>query len=75
MTQLSGPQSGIGGGVMNFGSNLGGLISPVLTPWLAARLGWETALGLAALIAVVGAILWMGITIDPGAGSGSGTMR
>jgi ACS family glucarate transporter-like MFS transporter len=75
MTQLSGPQSGIGGGVMNFGSNLGGLISPVLTPWLAARLGWDTALGLAALIAVVGAILWMGITIDSGAASGSGTMR
>jgi ACS family glucarate transporter-like MFS transporter len=65
MTQLSGPQSGIGGGVMNFGSNLGGLISPVLTPWLAAHLGWETALALAALIAVVGAALWMGITIDP----------
>ena len=73
MTQLSGPQSGIGGGVMNFGSNLGGLISPVLTPWLAAQLGWETALALAAIIAVVGAILWMGITIDPCAASGSGT--
>jgi len=67
MTQLSGPQSGIGGGVMNFGSNLGGLISPVLTPWLAAQLGWETALALAAIIAVVGAVLWMGVTIDPGA--------
>ena len=75
MTQLSGPQSGIGGGVMNFGSNLGGLISPVLTPWLAAQLGWEAALGLAALIAVVGAMLWMGITIDSGAASGSSTIR
>jgi ACS family glucarate transporter-like MFS transporter len=75
MTQLSGPQSGIGGGVMNFGSNLGGLVSPVLTPWLAARLGWGTALGLAALMAVVGAILWMGITIDPTAASGSVAIR
>jgi ACS family glucarate transporter-like MFS transporter len=75
MTQLCGRQSGIGGGVMNFGSNLGGLISPVLTPWLAAQLGWETALGLAAIIAVVGAILWMSITFDPGAASGSGTKR
>jgi ACS family glucarate transporter-like MFS transporter len=64
MTQLAGPQSGIGGGVMNFGSNLGGLISPVLTPWLAARLGWESALSLAAVVAVVGAILWMGVTIQ-----------
>jgi ACS family glucarate transporter-like MFS transporter len=50
---------------MNFGSNLDGLISPVITPWLAARLGWETALVLAAALAVVGALLWFGITIDP----------
>ena len=65
MTQISGPHSGTGGGVMNFGSNLGGLISPVLTPWLAARVGWETALALAAVLAIVGALLWLGITIDP----------
>jgi ACS family glucarate transporter-like MFS transporter len=65
MTTISGPHSGTGGGVMNFGSNLGGLISPVITPWLAARLGWETALALAAALAVVGALLWFGITIDP----------
>jgi len=75
MTQLSGAQSGIGGGVMNFGSNLGGLISPVLTPWLAVQLGWDKALGLAAIMAVVGAILWMGITIDPGTASGSRMIR
>lgn len=65
MTQISGPHSGTGGGVMNFGSNLGGLISPVFTPWLAARAGWEMALALAALLAIVGALLWLGITIDP----------
>jgi ACS family glucarate transporter-like MFS transporter len=65
MTTISGPHSGTGGGVMNFGSNLGGLISPVITPWLAARWGWETALALAAALAVVGALLWFGITIDP----------
>jgi len=64
MTQISGPHSGTGGGVMNFGCNLGGMISPVITPWLAARVGWETALALAAVLAVVGALLWLGITID-----------
>jgi ACS family glucarate transporter-like MFS transporter len=75
MTQLSGAQSGIGGGVMNFGSNLGGLISPVLTPWLAERWGWESALGLAAVFAVVAAILWMGVSINAGAANGRGTGR
>lgn len=63
MTQLSGPRSGIGGGVMNFGSNLGGLISPVATPWLAARIGWEAALSFTALLAVVAALLWLGVEI------------
>jgi ACS family glucarate transporter-like MFS transporter len=66
MIQISGPHSGTAGGVMNFGSNLGGLISPVFTPWLAARVGWETALALTAVLAVVGALLWLGINIDPG---------
>ena len=77
MTQISGPHSGTGGGVMNFGCNLGGMISPVITPWLAARVGWEMALALAAVLAIVGALLWLGIKIDPveekPADSGHGT--
>ena len=63
MTQLSGPQSGVGGGVMNFGSNLGGMLSPTVTPWLAWHLGWEMALSLTALLAVLGAALWIGVEI------------
>jgi ACS family glucarate transporter-like MFS transporter len=65
MTQISGPHSGTGGGVMNFGSNLGGLISPAITPWLAVRVGWEMALAVAAVLAIVAALLWLGITVDP----------
>jgi len=65
MTQISGRHSGTAGGVMNFGSNLGGLISPAITPWLAARVGWETALALAAALAIVAALLWLGIAIRP----------
>jgi ACS family glucarate transporter-like MFS transporter len=64
MTQISGPHSGTGGGVMNFGSNLGGLISPVITPWLAVRVVWEMALAVAAALALVAALLWLGIVVD-----------
>lgn len=46
MTQLSGEHSGIAGGTMNFGSNIGGAISPALTPWMAERIGWEQTLTL-----------------------------
>ncbi len=65
MTQLSGERSGIAGGTMNFGSNLGGMVSPVLTPWLATRIGWESALSLTAVLAVVAALLWLRVRVEP----------
>jgi ACS family glucarate transporter-like MFS transporter len=64
MTQLSGEHAGIAGGTMNFGSNLGGMVSPALTPWLAERIGWESALTLTAGLAVVGGLLWLGVRVD-----------
>jgi ACS family glucarate transporter-like MFS transporter len=64
MTQLSGERSGIAGGTMNFGSNLGGMVSPALTPWLAERIGWETALTLTAGLAVVAGLLWLGVHVE-----------
>jgi ACS family glucarate transporter-like MFS transporter len=64
MAQLSGERSGIAGGTMNFGSNLGGMVSPALTPWLAERIGWETALSLTAGLAVVAGLLWLGVRVE-----------
>jgi ACS family glucarate transporter-like MFS transporter len=64
MTQFSGERSGVAGGVMNFGSNLGGMISPALTPWLAERIGWSSALSLTAGLAVMAALLWLGIRVN-----------
>lgn len=61
MTVVAGSRSGAGGGAMNMGSNIGGLISPALTPVLAASIGWEAALMVSAALAVVAALLWMGI--------------
>jgi ACS family glucarate transporter-like MFS transporter len=63
MTEIAGPRSGLAGGVMNTGSNVGGLVSPALTPVLAAAVGWENALHVAAVLSVVAALLWVGI--DP----------
>ncbi len=64
MTQLSGEHSGIAGGTMNFGSNVGGFISPMLTPWLAERIGWESALTLTAGLALIAGMLWLGVRVD-----------
>jgi len=45
-------------GIINTGFNLGGVCSPILTPWIAARYGWSTALTVAAVASVVIVILW-----------------
>jgi ACS family glucarate transporter-like MFS transporter len=69
MTEIAGDRSGLAGGIMNTGCNVGGLVSPALTPVLAAAIGWENALHVAAALSVVAAVLWLGI--DPQApGSG-----
>jgi ACS family glucarate transporter-like MFS transporter len=65
MMELSPERSGTAGGVMNMGSNLGGFISPALTPVLAASIGWENALHVAAVLSVVGGFLWLGISPRP----------
>ena len=46
---------------MNFGCNVGGFISPALTPVIASYIGWENALHVAAVLAIISAVLWFGI--------------
>jgi len=60
-TDLSKPYAGTLSGLMNTGANLGGTLSPTLTPWIADSFGWPVALGLAACIAFVGGLCWIGI--------------
>lgn len=64
LNQVAGRRGGTGGGIMNFGSNLGGMISPVATPWLAERIGWAGALSFTAVLAVIAGGLWMGVAVD-----------
>jgi ACS family glucarate transporter-like MFS transporter len=64
MTRLAGERSGLAGGAMNFGGNLGGLISPTLTPWLAERIGWEQTLTLTAGLAIIAGLLWLGVRVN-----------
>ena len=62
-TDLSKTHAGTLSGLMNTGANLGGAISPALTPWIAKHWGWPTSLGTAAAIAILGGIMWL--RIDP----------
>ena len=53
-------------GIMNTGANVGGTISPTLTPWMAEHFGWNVSLGFAAAVAALGGLLWL--LIRPGDG-------
>jgi len=62
-TDLSKTHAGTLSGVMNTGANVGGVISPSLTPWLADHWGWTASLLVAAGIAICGGLMWM--KVDP----------
>jgi ACS family glucarate transporter-like MFS transporter len=46
-------------GFMNWGGNMGGLLSPILTPVFARSFGWTPALEVAAGIMFAGSLLWL----------------
>ena len=56
--------AGTASGLMNMGGNLGGTVSPSLTPYLANNHSWETALYTMGILSLVGAVLWLGIDPD-----------
>ena len=60
--QISGRKTGFTGGLMNTGSNIGGVISPTLTPLIAQHLGWVHALDFASVVALGAAALWLWIS-------------
>ncbi len=61
ISDLSPAHAGSLSGLMNMGANLGGAISPTLTPWIAQQWGWPASLGLAAFMALLGGLLWLRI--------------
>lgn len=61
-TDLHTDKAGSATGFMNTGANIAGTISPTLTPIIAASLGWDAALIFAAGLAIVGALLWLGVS-------------
>ncbi|PYI85512.1 MAG: MFS transporter [Verrucomicrobia bacterium] len=59
--ELGGSRGGTAAAVMNTGGNGIGLLAPMITPWISAKLGWTSGIGLGALIGLLGAWCWWGI--------------
>jgi MFS transporter, ACS family, D-galactonate transporter len=62
--ELGGRRGGSSAALFNTGGNAGGLLAPVVTPWVGERLGWPSAVGLGGLICLVGVVLWFWIDLD-----------
>ncbi|HVB58213.1 MAG TPA: MFS transporter [Candidatus Acidoferrales bacterium] len=55
---ISKEHTGTVSGVMNLSGNVGGVMSPILTPILAHKLGWTPAFEIAGVIILAGGPLW-----------------
>ncbi|MCP9469521.1 MAG: MFS transporter [Nitrospira sp.] len=72
---LSKAHAGSLSGLMNMGANVGGAVSPSLTPWIAEQWGWPLSLSVAALIALAGGLMWLRIDPEKGLYTSENTAR
>ncbi|HUL00746.1 MAG TPA: MFS transporter [Nitrospirota bacterium] len=63
-TDIAKAQTGTVSGMMNMGANIGGTVSPIATPFIAKTYGWDAAIQVAALCAIVAAALWLFINTE-----------
>ena len=57
-TDIGGKSRGLAGAFMNTGGNVGGLMSPVLTPIMAEQIGWPGSIAVACVISGIGGLVW-----------------
>jgi dipeptide/tripeptide permease len=62
--ELGGRRGATAAGIFNTGGNAGGILSPVATPFVSKRLGWEYGIGLGSLVCLAGLLLWLWIRLD-----------
>jgi ACS family glucarate transporter-like MFS transporter len=61
--ELGGRRGGTSAGIVNTGGNFGGLLSPIVTPWVSGHFGWQWGIGLGGGVCLLGVVCWLGI--DP----------
>jgi dipeptide/tripeptide permease len=59
--ELGRRRGGSAAGLLNTGGNAGGLLAPIVTPWVGQRFGWGAAVALGSLVSLMGLTLWLGI--------------
>jgi ACS family glucarate transporter-like MFS transporter len=59
--ELGGPRGGTSAGLVNTGGNLGGSLSPTVTPWLSKHFGWQVGIGAGGLVCLLAVLGWIWI--------------
>jgi ACS family glucarate transporter-like MFS transporter len=60
---IAGRSAGSVSGFMNMGGQIGGAVTGSLTPWIAARYGWNASFRVASALCLLGAVSWL--AVDP----------
>ena len=61
--EVGGRLGGTAAAIVNTGGNGGGMLAPVITPFVSSRFGWTWAISVGAFVALAGAVCWF--WIDP----------
>ena len=61
--ELGRSRGGTSAAIMNTGGNGIGLLAPMMTPWIGTHLGWGWGIGVGAVVGLLGAACWFGITV------------
>jgi sugar phosphate permease len=62
--EIGGQYCGTSGAIVNTGGNLGGLLAPVITVYMAEHHGWGAGFIVASLVCLIGVVLWLGIRLE-----------
>jgi ACS family glucarate transporter-like MFS transporter len=61
--EIGGPSRGTSAAIVNTGGNLGGMLAPLVTVYVALEYGWNAGFLVASLACLLGAVLWLGIRL------------
>ncbi|MBI3865701.1 MAG: MFS transporter [Planctomycetia bacterium] len=67
--EIGGEHCGTSAAIVNTGGNLGGLLAPVVTAYVAQEYGWTMGFVVASVVCLVGVVQWFGVRL-PEKGTG-----
>jgi MFS transporter, ACS family, D-galactonate transporter len=61
--EIGGRRGGLSSSIFNAGGNAGGILAPIVTPWVSVTLGygWQAGISLGSVVCFAGALCWLWI--------------